>query len=81
MLLAQFTLTTAGDKDNVFKSVTLRNDGTATVSAGLDGIKLYRNGEVVSTDVQTNGRDLIISANNDIQNGASATYELRADVK
>lgn len=81
VLMAEFTLNTAGDKDNVFKSVTLRNDGDASVAASLENVKLYRDGEVVSTNVQINGRDLAIAANDTIQNGSSATYELRADIK
>jgi hypothetical protein len=58
----------------------LRNDGDASVAASLSNLKLYRDGEVVSTNVQVNGRDVIISANDEIQNGGTASYELRADV-
>lgn len=80
VLIGEFKLATTGDKDNVLKTITFRNDGTGDVGASLSNLALYNDGVKVSTDVEMNGRDVTFSANSEIRNGTSENYEIRADI-
>lgn len=63
----------------MFKSVTLRQNGNASLSS-LGNIVLERNGEVVSSTYVINGRDLTFSVNNEIKDATTATYYIKAVV-
>lgn len=69
----------AQTRDALFKSVTLRQNGTASLS-NLGNIVLERDGQVVSTSYSINGRDLTISLNDEIKDATLATYYIKAIV-
>jgi hypothetical protein len=79
VLLAEFQLQTAGDRNNVFKTISLRNEGTLNLE-NLSKLAIYNNGKVVSTNVQVSGREVTFTVNSEIQNGKNERYEIRADV-
>ena len=76
----EIRLQTVGDEDNIVKSITFRNDGTGDAEASLSNLGLYSNGQLVSTMVEHNGRDVTFSLNTEIENGRSETFQIRADV-
>lgn len=76
----EISIETQGDKDNIFKSITLRNDGNGNVASSLDNLGLYRDGVLVSTEVTVNNRDITFIVNDSIDNGQTEIYEIRADV-
>lgn len=79
-LLTEFQLTTNGERDNLFKSITMRNAGTADAGASLTNIELHRDGKKVSSEVVVTGRDITIYVNDTIKNGRSENYQVRADI-
>ena len=79
VLLAEFRLQTAGDRNNLFKNISLRNDGTLNLE-NLSNLAIYSNGKVVSTNVQVSGREVTFTVNSEIENGKNERYEIRADV-
>jgi len=64
-------------RDAMFKSVTLRQNGNASLS-NLGNVVLERNGEVVSSSYVVNGRDITFSVNNEIKDATTATYYIKA---
>lgn len=62
-----------------FKSITLRQNGTASLT-NLSNIVLERNGVVVSSNPTINGRDITFSVNDTILDATSATYYIKAVV-
>jgi hypothetical protein len=62
-----------------FKSITLRQDGTANL-ANLSNIVLERNGVVVASNPVINSRDLTFSFNDSILDNTTATYYIKAVV-
>lgn len=66
-------------RDAMFKSITLRQNGNASLS-NLGNVVLERNGEVVSSSYVVNGRDLTFSVNNEIKDATTATYYIKAVV-
>lgn len=83
MELGSFSVTVTNPsseiRDAMFKSITLRQNGNASLS-NLGNIVLERNGEVVSSSYVINGRDLTFSVNNEIKDGTVATYYIKAVV-
>jgi hypothetical protein len=76
----EIVLQTNGDKDHVFKSITLRNAGTANMASSLANLGLYRDGVLVSTNVSINNRDVTFMVNDTIDNGMQEVYQIRADI-
>ncbi len=66
-------------RDVVFKSITLRQDGNASLS-NLDNIILERNGAVVASNPVVNGREITFTVGDTIKNATSATYYIKAIV-
>jgi hypothetical protein len=62
-----------------FKSITLRQDGTASLTS-LSNIVLERNGTVVASNPTINGRDLTFSLSDTILDATTATYYIKAVV-
>lgn len=79
VLLAEFQLQTSGDRNNVFKTISLRNEGTLNLE-NLSKLAIYNNGKVVSTNVSVSGREVTFTVNSEIENGKNERYEIRADV-
>lgn len=79
-LLTEFQLQTKGDRDNLFKSITLRNAWDADAGASLTNIWIYKEGKKVSSEVSISGRDVTVYVNDTILNGRSENYQLRADI-
>ncbi len=80
VLIGEFQLRTTGDRDNLFKSVTFRNNGGADLNNVLANVGLYNNGENVATEVMIEGREITFIVNDEIENGRTENYEIRADV-
>jgi len=80
VVIGEFDLQTAGDRDNLFKSVTFRNNGGADMESVFANIGLYNDGVEVSTEVIIDGRDLTFIVNHEIENGRTESYEIRADL-
>lgn len=68
------------NKDQMFKSITLRNDGTGEPSKSLSNIVLKRNGVTVSSGVTFNGKYITVALNDTIKGGVTANYYLQADI-
>ena len=66
-------------RDSMFKSITLRQNGNASLS-NLANVVLERNGAVVSSSYVVNGRDITFSVNNEIKDATTATYYIKAVV-
>lgn len=64
-------------RNAMFKSVTLRQAGNASLSS-LSNIVLERNGTVVASNPTINGRDITFSLNNTILDATTATYYIKA---
>ncbi len=79
ILIGEFELITQGDKDNLFKSVTFRNNGGADMESVFANIGLYNDGVEISTDVIVDGREITFIVNHEIENGRTENYEIRAD--
>lgn len=79
VIIGEFELQTQGDKDNLFKSVTFRNNGGADMESVFANIGLYNDGVEVSTDVMVDGREITFIVNHEIENGRNENYEIRAD--
>lgn len=79
-LLSEFKVITTGEKDNLFKSVTLRNAWDADVGSSVENLALYNDGTKVSTEFAIDGRDLTIYVNDTITNGRSENYQLRWNI-
>lgn len=62
-----------------FKSITLRQDGTASLTS-LSNIVLERNGAVVASNPTINGRDLTFSLSDTVLDSTTATYYIKAVV-
>lgn len=69
--------TSSETRDAIFKSITLRQNGNASLS-NLGNVVLERNGEVVSSSYVVNGRDITFSVNNEIKDATTATYYIKA---
>lgn len=80
VLLWEFELQTTGDRNNVFKSISLRNAGTADLSSAVSNLAIYNDGVKVSTNVEVLGREVTFTVNSEIENGRNETYEIRGDV-
>ena len=81
VLLGEFKLDNAvSEKDVMAKTVTMRNDGTADVAASLSNLALYSDGQMVSSAVEINGRDVTFTLTTVIENGKSENFEIRADI-
>ena len=63
LVIGEFELKTAGEKDNLFKSVTFRNNGGADMESVFANIGLYNDGVEVSTDVIIEGREVTFIVN------------------
>jgi len=70
----------ASEKSVKVKSITVRNKGTADVTANLTNLALFNNSKKVSTDVVVSGRDVTFTVNADIEDGKSENFQIRADV-
>lgn len=79
VLFAEFQLQTTGDRDNIFKTISLRNEGTLNLE-NLSNLAIYNNGKVVSTNVSVSGREVTFAVNSEIENGKNERYEIRADI-
>ncbi len=83
--LGQFRLsdvsTGTDERDLLFKSVTLRNEGNGDL-INLSDVALYRNGQKVSTVTVMNGKEITfgLGAGDEIKDGQNATYYIRANV-
>lgn len=83
--LGQFKITdnstSSDERDLLFKSITLRQNGDGDLTS-LSNVGLYRNGVKVSTVTVMNGKDITfgLGAGNEIQDGQTATYYIRANV-
>jgi len=80
MILWEFEISTTGDKDNIFKAVTLRNNGWANLESSLSNLFLFKDGKKVSTETVISGREVTFIVNDTIENSRSERYEVRADV-
>jgi hypothetical protein len=78
--LWEVRITTQWDKNNIFKSITLRNDGTADVAASLANLSLYNDWVKVSSTVEVSWRDITFNLNSEIENGRTENYQIRADI-
>jgi hypothetical protein len=78
--LWEIRITTQWDKNNIFKSIALRNDGTADVAASLSNLSLYNDWVKVSSTVEMSGRDVVFTLNSEIENGRTENYQIRADI-
>ena len=79
--LAEFRIENASATEDVlFRSIQLRQDGTADLE-NISDVVLERNSEVVSTKYTIDGKYLTILLDNDkIEKGNNAVYTLRAKV-
>lgn len=66
-------------RDVNFKSITLRQNGSASLS-NLADIVLERNGAVVASNPKIDGRNVTFTVNDVIKNATSATYYIKATV-
>jgi len=66
-------------KNAIFQSVTLRQNGNASLS-NLSNIVLERNGSVVSSNPVINNRDITFSIGDQILDNTTATYYIKAIV-
>lgn len=80
VLLWEFRLATTGDRNNVFKSVTLRNAGTADLLNSVEGLAIYNDGKKVSTNVAISGREVTFTVNSEIENGKTENYQIRGNI-
>lgn len=80
VLLWEFELQTTGDRNNVFKSISLRNAGTADLASAVTNLAIYNDGKKVSTNVEVLGREVTFTVNSEIENGRNETYEIRGDI-
>jgi hypothetical protein len=78
--LWELRLTTQWDKNNIFKSVTLRNDGTADIAASLTNLALYNDWVKISSTYELSWRDITFSLNSEIENGRTENFQIRADI-
>lgn len=83
MELGAFTLEntdlSAETRDVKFKSVTLRQNGNASLS-NLSNIVIERNGVVVSSNPTINSRDITFVVNDTVKDSTTATYYIKAIV-
>ncbi len=81
MELGQFSLqntnASSEERDLVFKSIMLRQTSAADLS-NLDDIILERNGEIVSKDVDVDGKYITFTVSDTIKNATTATYTIKA---
>ncbi len=80
LVIGEFELSTVGEKDNLFKSVTFTNNGGADMESVFANIGLYNDGVEVSTEVIIEGREITFIVNHEIENGRTELYEIRADL-
>ena len=66
-------------RDASFKSITLRQNGTADLT-NLSTITLVRNGVVVASNPVINGKDLTFQVNDTIKDGTTANYYIKGIV-
>jgi len=67
--LAKFKISQTNNNDErtiKFKAITLRNEGTADISASAEDWKLYKDSTEVSTDYTIVGKDLTFAVNSDL---------------
>lgn len=80
VLLWEFRLATTGDRNNVFKSITLRNAGTADLLNSISELAIFNDGKKVSTNVAISGREVTFTVNSEIENGKTENYQIRGNV-
>ena len=66
-------------RDVKFQSITLRQNGNASLS-NLSDIVLVRNGVTVAKNPSINGKDITFSVNDTVKDGTTATYYIKAVV-
>lgn len=80
IILWEFELQTRGDRDNLFKSVTLRNNGSADLASTFADLAIYSDGKKVSSETVINGREVTFIVNSLIENGRTEKYEIKGSV-
>ena len=77
--LANNTYTGSETRDLTFKSIMLRQAGTADLE-NLSDVVLERNGEIVSDDYSIDGKYITFVVNDVIKHTTTATYTIKANV-
>lgn len=80
IVLWEFELQTKWDRNNLFKSVTFRNNGSADLANTFSDLALYNDGKKVSTETMINGREITFIVNSEIENGRTEKYEIKGSV-
>jgi hypothetical protein len=51
-LIANFRVENSGERNNIFKSITLRNNGTADIAGSLSKVRVLNDGREISSRVE-----------------------------